>query len=99
MRPFLLAAVSLAIAGSSLLAQGPARAPLQVTEWKVPWENSGPRDPYRAAQGRVWLPGQRGNYIANLNPATGKFTRYEIQPGTNPHTLIIDTTRRVCFAG
>ena len=79
--------------------QAQARAPLAVTEWKVPWEKSRPRDPYLDAQGKVWFVGQEGNYVANLDPATGKFRRYEIESGTNPHNLVVDKAGRVWFSG
>ena len=84
-------------AGNAQGAQ--ARSPLTVTEWKVPWEKSRPRDPYLDAQGKVWFVGQEGNYIANLDPATGKFKRYEIEKGTNPHNLVIDKSGKVWFSG
>src|SRR6185437_5440130 len=62
MRPLLLATVSLSLFSTLLPAQGHARAPLTVTEWKVPWEKTRPRDPYVDAKGRVWFVGQEGNY-------------------------------------
>ena len=99
MRSFILATVVLPLAGVAIPAQGPARAPLQVTEWKVPWEKSRPRDPYVDAQGRVWFVGQEGNYVAYLDPAKGTFKRYEIAAGTNPHNLIVDKSGRVWFSG
>ncbi len=87
-------------AASGALAQHAAAvAPLVVTEWKVPWANTRPRDPYIAADGKVWFVGQAGNYIANLDPATGKFRRYDIEEGTHPHNLIIDKQGRVWFSG
>jgi virginiamycin B lyase len=43
--------------------------------------------------------GQSGNYIAHLDPASGKFTRFEIEAGTHPHNLIVDKTGTVWFAG
>src|SRR6478736_6360602 len=99
MRSFILATVVLPLAGVAIPAQGPARAPLQVTEWRVPWEKSRPRDPYLDAQGRVWFVGQEGNYVAYLAPSTGSFRRYEIEKGTNPHSLIVDRGGRVWFSG
>ena len=99
MRPLLLATVSLSLFAPLLPAQSPARAPLTVTEWKVPWEKTRPRDPYVDAQGRVWFVGQEGNYIAYLNPSNGSFKRFEIEEGTNPHNLIVDKSGRVWFSG
>jgi virginiamycin B lyase len=99
MRTLLLATASLSLAAGLLPAQGPARAPLTVTEWKVPWEKTRPRDPYVDAKGRVWFVGQEGNYIAYLDPSSGSFKRFEIEKGTNPHNLIVDKAGRVWFSG
>jgi virginiamycin B lyase len=68
-------------------------------EWTVPWEKSGPRDPYLDKQGRVWFVGQRGNYVAYLNPANGQFKRYEIDAGTHPHNLIVADDGMVWYSG
>ena len=74
-------------------------APVPIMEWTVPWEKSGPRDPYLDKQGRVWFVGQRGNYVAYLNPANGQFKRYEIDAGTHPHNLIIADDGMVWYSG
>ena len=78
---------------------GQTTEPLDVREWLVPWERSGPRDPYVDGQGRVWFCGQRGNYIAYFVPETGEFKRYEVEPGTHPHNLIVDRDGFVWYAG
>ena len=39
-------------------------------EWPVEWGGR-TRDPAVAPDGKVWFVGQAGNYIANLDPATG----------------------------
>ena len=70
-----------------------------IKEWDVPWENSRPRDPYVDQQGRVWFVGQRGNYVAYLEPESGEFKRYTIEEGTYPHNLIVDREGQVWFAG
>jgi virginiamycin B lyase len=70
-----------------------------ITEWKVPWARSGPRDPFMDGRGRVWFVGQGGNYIATLDPASGKFQRYEIEAGTHPHNLIVDAAGNVWYSG
>ena len=72
---------------------------VQITEWKVPWDGSRPRDPYFGPDGRVWFVGQAGNYIAYLEPSTGEFTRVEIEEGTHPHNLIVDKQGVVWYAG
>lgn len=79
----------------------PTTAPAQVPikEWPVPYSSSRPRDPYIDSQNRVWFVGQVGNYIAYLDPASGKFRRYEIDEGTLPHNLIVDRNDMVWYAG
>lgn len=82
-----------------VLLMGAAAAPLAVQEWTVPWEGTRPRDPYVAPNGLVWFVGQAGNYVANLDPRTGKFQRYEIDPGTHPHNLVVAPDGKVWFTG
>ncbi|MEJ2231667.1 MAG: hypothetical protein P8X46_10870, partial [Nitrospirales bacterium] len=36
---------------------------VDITEWKVPWDQTRPRDPYVDQQHRVWFVGQGGDYI------------------------------------
>ncbi len=72
---------------------------VDIREWDVPWEQSRPRDPYVDGEGRVWFCGQRTNYIAYLNPKTGRFKQYELPSGTHPHNLIIDEENFVWYAG
>lgn len=76
-----------------------AKAPVAIQEWTVPWEKTRPRDAYVDSKSRVWFVGQSGNYIAWLDPATGKFTRFEIDPGTHPHNLIVADDGMVWYAG
>ena len=73
--------------------------PVEITEWAVPWEQTRPRDPYVDQQNRVWFVGQRGDYLAVLNPETGKFQQYKLDPGTGPHNLIVDKEGQVWYAG
>ena len=95
----LLAAV-VAVGGFGTLgAPAATGADIEITEWVVPWENTRPRDPYVDGQGRVWFVGQRGDYLAYLDPATGDFRRYELDPGTGPHNLIVDEDGFVWYAG
>ena len=94
---FLLTVPLLSVGDS--VPRGAAIAPVEITEWTVPWEKSRPRDPFVDAQNRVWFVGQEGNYIARLDPSTGKFTRYEIESGTHPHNLIVDAKGVVWYAG
>jgi virginiamycin B lyase len=84
--------------GPALLAAA-AAAPIAVQEWTVPWEGTRPRDPYVAPNGLVWFVGQEGNYVANLDPKTGKFDRYDIDEGTHPHNLVVAPDGMVWFTG
>jgi virginiamycin B lyase len=86
-------------AGVALLPAAGRAAPVDIREWTVPWENSGPRDPDIAPDGRAWFVGQRGDYVANLDPETGEFSRYDLDPGTGPHNLIVDGENGIWYAG
>src|SRR5688572_25323604 len=99
MRSVLTTLIALPALATGAAAQATPKAPVQITEWTVPWENTRPRDPYVDGQGRVWFVGQSGNYIAHLEPASGQFKRYEIEEGTHPHNLIVDKSGKVWFAG
>ena len=60
-------------------------------EWAVPYgARTRPRDPFADTKGRVWFVGQGGNYVAYLDQRSGEFRRYEIEPGTNPHNLVVE---------
>lgn len=77
----------------------PSERQVEITEWTVPWSNSRPRDPYVATDGNVWFVGQRSDYVAYLDPATGRFERYDLESGTGPHNLIVDEAGIVWYAG
>ncbi len=77
----------------------PDTNPVEITEWPVPWENTRPRDPYVDATGRVWFVGQRADYAAYLDPSSGEFRRYDLEPGAGPHNLIVDSAGQVWYAG
>ncbi len=82
------------VLGGLLLAllwapQSTASEYVDIREWEVPWSKSGPRDPFVEPSGRVWFVGQRGHYVANLDPESGEFERYDLEVGTGPHNLIV----------
>ncbi len=81
------------------LAPAPADDPIKISEWRVPWDDTRPRDPYVAPDGKVWFCGQRGDYIAYLEPASGQFERFTIPENSHPHNLIVDTDGMVWYAG
>jgi virginiamycin B lyase len=86
------------VVGAGGAAAQASQAP-DIREWNVPWEDTRPRDPYVDANGRVWFVGQTGHYIAYLEPQSGQFKRYELEPGTGPHNQIVDKTGAVWFTG
>ncbi len=95
--PWILATL---IAAVLALGAAAARAqPLDIDEWLVPWPDTRPRDPYLGPQGRVWFCGQVGNYLAYLEPGSGRFQRFNLGPGTHPHNLIVAPGGEVWYAG
>ncbi|MDX2059442.1 MAG: hypothetical protein SFV24_16650 [Gemmatimonadales bacterium] len=82
---------------ATVVAQVPPTGPIQ--EWQVPWEKSRPRDPAVAPDGRIWFVGQAGNYVARLDPRSGKFEQFAIDPGTHPHNVVIDPAGNAWYAG
>ncbi len=85
-------------AASSLGAQAPLES-VAIREWTVPWEKSRPRDPAVAPDGNIWFVGQVGNYVARLTPETGRFDRFEVDPGTHPHNIIVDRVGNAWYSG
>jgi virginiamycin B lyase len=92
-RALLLGAI---LAPGALAAQAKQAAPAAAAqfdpkEWAVPFgAETRPRDPYVDAKGRVWFVGQAGNYVAYFDSKSGDFKRYEIEPGTHPHNLVVE---------
>jgi virginiamycin B lyase len=72
---------------------------VKIDEWTVPWEKSRPSDPFVDGNGQVWFVGQAANYIARLDPLSGKFARFEVDSGTSPHNLVVTADGTVWFAG
>jgi virginiamycin B lyase len=72
---------------------------VRITEYPVPYPESRPRDPFVDARGRVWFVGQVGNYVAYFVPESRQFKRYELDPGVNPHNLIVANDGMVWYAG
>jgi virginiamycin B lyase len=84
--------------GSGSTTAGAADS-LDIKEWEVPFVQSRPRDPYVGPDGRVWFVGQRTHYVASFDPATGDFKKYDLEPGTGPHTVIVGDDGIVWIAG
>jgi virginiamycin B lyase len=70
----------------------------EISEWKVPYEHTRPRDPFVDSLGRVWFCGQAGAYIAYLEPESGDFKKFDLADGAGPHNLIIDHHDQIWFA-
>ena len=82
-----------------VVAAAPPKTDIEIREWDVPWVETRPRDPAVDRDGKVWFVGQKADYIASLDPAKGTFKRYELEPGTGPHNLIIASDGAIWFAG
>ena len=74
-------------------------APIEITEWEVPWADTRPRDPFVAPDGGIWFVGQKGHYLARLDPESGDFDRIDLETGAGPHNLIVAKDGTVWFAG
>ena len=72
---------------------------LKISEVKVPWENTRPRDPDVAPDGSVWFVGQGGDYIARYDTNSGEFSRFDLPDGAAPHNLIVDPDGSIWYAG
>jgi virginiamycin B lyase len=75
------------------------KAEVSITEWEVPWEESRPRDPYVAPDGNVWFVGQRAHYVAEFDPDTEEFQKFDLEDGVGPHTVIVDDEGTPWYAG
>lgn len=83
----------------TLAAPAPVDTVPRIREWPVPWEQSRPRDPAVAGDGRVWFVGQRGNYLAVLDPGSGQFRRYELPERALPHNVVAGPDAALWYAG
>ncbi|WP_207061831.1 lyase [Motiliproteus sp. SC1-56] len=83
---------------ASLVCANLAAAPA-LSEWPLPWPDSLPRDPVIAADGRVWFCAQRGDFLGVFDPASERFSRFPLPPGSGPHDLAIDSDGQIWYAG
>ena len=73
--------------------------PVEIEEWEVPYSSSRPRDPDAVGSDEVWFVGQRGDYLARLDPRTGEFFRRDLEDNAGPHNLIVGADGIVWYAG
>lgn len=92
-----LSALALGLAADTVAAR--QNQEIEIQEWEVPWEQSRPRDPYVAPDGKVWFVGQSSHYAAWLDRNTGEFKQFPLGDGTGPHNLIVDGDGTVFYAG
>jgi virginiamycin B lyase len=77
---------SLALAAAAAASPAPT---VTIDAWKVPYEESRPRDPYLAADGRVWFVGQAGHYLAVFDPKSESFEKHDLGDGAGPHNVVL----------
>ena len=87
------------IVAAGLIPASAQSQAVEITEWLVPWESSRPRDPYVAPDGLVWFVGQKSDYVATLDPASGDFRRIDLESGAGPHNVVVDTDGNPWYAG
>jgi len=85
----------------SALAQDRDREPaeIEIEEWAVPWEDTRPRDPDVAADGRIWFVGQAGDYVAVFDPSDEGFKRFDLAEGAGPHNVIVTEDQEIWYSG
>ena len=71
----------------------------ELKEWQVPWEDSRPRDPHVAPDGKVWFVGQTADYVAYLEPETGEFKKFDLEDGAGPHNVVVGEDGAVWYTG
>ena len=74
-------------------------ATIEISEWKVPWEATRPRDPDIAPDGSIWLVGQGGHYAAHFDPDTEAFNHHDMPDEAGPHNLIVAGDGTIWYAG
>lgn len=82
-----------------IMEQPQNKVDVTITEWEVPWEESRPRDPYVAPDGDIWFVGQRTHYVAEFDPDSEEFRKFDLEDGAGPHTVIVDDEGTPWYAG
>jgi len=82
---------------AAALIAGPTE--VAIKEWPLPTPGSRPHDPLAARDGSLWYSGQLANVLGRLDPATGQFKEYPVNPLTGPHGLKEDKDGKIWFTG
>ena len=80
-------------------AQETALDKIDIREWKVPYEQSRPRDPFAESANSVWFVCQRGGHLARLDVEYGEIEKFDLKNGSAPHNLIVGSDGIVWYAG
>lgn len=72
---------------------------VDIREWKVPYDNSRPRDPFAESATSVWFVGQATGYLAHLDVESGEIEKVDLPEGEGPHNLIVGEDGIVWYAG
>jgi virginiamycin B lyase len=72
---------------------------VEITEWRVPWPGTRPRDPAVGGANEIWFVGQQGDYVGLLRPETGEFERFDLPEGAGPHNVIVGSDGGAWYAG
>lgn len=99
MRPWAVLSIWMTLSVGAAPAWSAEPIQVEIREWRVPWDSTRPRDPYVDRHHQVWFVGQFGDYVARLDPKTGEFTRFPLEPGTGPHNVIVDDQGMAWYAG
>ena len=72
--------------------------PVGIKEWNIPFGGRS-RGPFAENAKSVWFVGQGGNYLARLNPDTGKIFKKDLGDEPGPHNLIVGKDGIVWYSG
>lgn len=72
--------------------------PIEIKEWQVAYGGRS-RDPFAESANSVWFVDQGGQYLARLNPTTGKMTKKSLDDEPGPHNLIVGSDGIVWYSG
>ncbi len=98
MKPIILFVIAIVFAAPAPVAAAKVLNPVDIKEWKVTFGGRS-RDPFAESARSIWFVGQAGNYLARLDPTTGKMSRNMLDDEPGPHNLIVGGDGIVWYAG